>query len=801
MVYGIYVKMAELSNIESINESFDNLKKLIDDIKSNMMSSDDCNNQFYTIIQTLDGLVTKVSEIEHDKALPSDEYTILQTNILEVRNELSRMNKSIDDTICGGLKELLARLTEKVNRLEILTNNAGIDQQVVMNATSQIEKSLSAKLKESSDMLYSQGISATDAIREDVSVINGNMKECVEYLEKSVKAVSADAVQHVSDDLTVLGTTIEKTSDNLKRSVIDIFTRIQEAVEHSANSGVSKTNVDFKALDKDFEMIRNGIYNLNANTEQKINQLSSLVEELDLFKKLESFSKLKDLPAIGDLKHTLENNINRIVDEYSYTLQSSQSREELNSSTQQFRKDVYNEIVSMLSNVSEYLIETEEKTKIQLQAEEQEKELEKNQLEQFAEKIDELTSVTELNNSGYDNIQIELKDIREKCSSITEMIEIIAKKSSSKRTAFEESMLEIKNNVQEIQLKSDYLKKQSSEIGEIVRECSKSIIESSEPDRNNIKNMLSDIKKNISILQSGDEETDYTYSMQDIESDIAKIRIYLNELNQNGVSVNSDEFSDELNSVVVMVDSMKQQLNKIDECDLSDTMAKMKDDVTSISTRVNKLLLTSDGSSNMIESSLKEFKLLSTEIDEQLKLMSETNKFKNIEDVLLAVKKSLEESSNYNNIINQSLIMLAEWVDSAGETITNIYESQSKLNSLDEIKDLVIEAKTNLVNSSEKVVNSIQTMFEDTNTLVKNIEIIDYSSSFDELKTKLSEQDVRLDKQEERLNKIDEKLTTILEMVAKNDSSELSSKINDIDLKMEKLNRSIEKLTSYVDED
>lgn len=790
-------EMAELSNIESINERFGELKKLIDDVKSNMMSGDDCNNQFYTIIQTLDNLVTSVSNLKNDKSLPSDEYTILQTNILEVRNELSRMNKSIDETICGGLKELMIKLTEKVNRLEILTNNAGIDQQVVMNATSQIEKSLSAKIKETSDMLYSQGISATDTIREDVSVVNGNMKECVEYLEKTVKAVSDDAVQHVSDDLTVLGTTIEKTTDNLKRSIIDIFTRIQEAIEQGVGNGVSKSSFDTKELDNDFEMLKNGIYNLNVNTEQKINQLSSLVEELDVFKKLESFSKLKDLPAIGDLKHTLENNINRIVDEYSYTLQSSQNRDELNSSTQQFRKDVYNEIVSMLSNVSEYLIETEEKTKAQLK----EEEFEKNQIEQFSEKIDELTSVTELNNSGYDNIQIELKDIREKCASISEMIEANVKKSSAKRTALEESMLEIKNDVQEIQLKSDYLKKQSSEIGEIVRECSKSIIESSEPDRNNIKNMLSDIKKNISILQSGDEETDYTYSMQDIESDIAKIRIYLNELNQNGVSVNSDEFSDELNSVVVMVDSMKQQLNKIDECDLSDTMAKMKDDVTSISTRVNKLLLTSDSSSNMIESSLKEFKLLSTEIDEQIKSMADSSKFKTIEDELNTIKKSLEESSSYNNIINQSLIMLAEWVDSAGETITNIFEKQSKLDALDELKELIVDAKSNISNSSEDVVSSVKSMLEETNTLVKDIEIIDYKSSFDELEAKLSEQDIKLEKQEERLNKIDEKLTTILEMVAKNDSGELSSKINDIDLKMEKLNRSIEKLTSYVNED
>ena len=166
-----------------------------------------------------------------------------------------------------------------------------------------------------------------------------------------------------------------------------------------------------------------------------------------------------------------------------------------------------------------------------------------------------------------------------------------------------------------------------------------------------------------------------------------------------------------------------------------------------------------------------------------------------------AIKKSLEESSSYNNIINQSLIMLAEWVDSAGETITNIFEKQSKLDSLDELKELIVDAKSNISNSSEDVVSLVKSMLEETNTLVKDIEIIDYKSSFDELEAKLSEQDIKLEKQEERLNKIDEKLTTILEMVAKNDSGELSSKINDIDLKMEKLNRSIEKLTSYVNED
>ena len=41
----------------------------------------------------------------------------------------------------------------------------------------------------------------------------------------------------------------------------------------------------------------------------------------------------------------------------------------------------------------------------------------------------------------------------------------------------------------------------------------------------------------------------------------------------------------------------------------------------------------------------------------------------------------------------------------------------------------------------------------------------------------------------------------ILELVAKNDSNDVSVKMNNIDEKMEKLNKSIERLTSYVNEE
>ncbi len=736
--------MTELQNIESIETNFNELKTLIKEVKTGMMNGADCNNQLYVIMQSLDSITSIINSIANEKVKPTDEFTILQTNILEVKKELAGMNNCVQDVVNKNLKQIMTTLTEKVNRLEILNNNAGIDQRVIIDLADKSEKN---KLE-----------------------INTNLKDCIEYLDKSIKAISNDAIQHISDDITLLSNSYEKTSDNLKRSIIDMLSRVQEALaaqSSTGNNSAPSSNIN----EDDVEMLKNGIYNLNAKNEQRFTKLNRLIEEMEVFSKLENFAKLKDLPAVGELRKTLQSKLNTIVEKYSYTLQSSQNQNELDSATKLFRKEVYNAIISMLGNVSEFLIdETSSGTT-------------SNGV--IAEKLDELTSVTELNNSGYNNIQIELNDLRDRCDTIQEYVK-----------QFGDVANEIKADVSDIQTRSETIKNNNSEVSEIVRECAKSIIENSEPDRHTIKDMLSDIKKNISILQSGDEESDYTYSMQDIESDVAKIRLYLNELAQNGLTVNSEEFSDELNGIVVMVDSIKQQLNKIDEADVSDTLAKMKEDVTSISTRVNKLLLTSDNSYNMIEASLKEFKILSEEIDEQIKSIADNNKFQVLEDSMESVKTALSESNNYNSVINQSLIMLAEWVDNAGELITNIHEGQIKKDSLDDLKLMFTQ-------SSDNVISTVKTMLEGTENLIHGIEIpsqIDYSESINNLSEKFAEQTILIERQEERINQLDEKLTTILGFIAKNNSDDISSRMNEIELKLDKLNTGLEKLTNFIEE-
>ena len=68
--------------------------------------------------------VTEASESVFDAAG-------LQKCIADIKNELSVMNKNMGEVVNTPLNELVKKLTEKVNRLEILTNNSVLDKTIM----------------------------------------------------------------------------------------------------------------------------------------------------------------------------------------------------------------------------------------------------------------------------------------------------------------------------------------------------------------------------------------------------------------------------------------------------------------------------------------------------------------------------------------------------------------------------------------------------------------------------------------------------------------------------------------------
>lgn len=678
--------MTGLGNEEMTTDGISEIKDIVTNIKENMMSEKDCNNQLYTIIQTLDGIGTYLEQLQNNNAGSADGFTVLQTNILEVRNEIARLNQSVDATNLAEFEPLVAKLTEKVNRLDIIANNSGIDKQVLMNVSAQLEQNLSAKLNENSETLFNQ----SSQLKSDIEILNENLKDGVQYLERALKANAGTGdgsnLKSLSEDLVLLSSNIEKSNNNLKKSMIDLFSKIQENINTVNFSKVTGGGggVNAEALQANLEMLKNGLYNVNVNSTQQYNKMLQVLSEFEAYKNLEKFAKISSLPAIGDMKTALYKNLASIVSEFAAQFETNQP----NTIAEQLTENVYNEFVAMLSNVSGYVVEAE-----------------KNEENTISDKIDELLPFTKES----------IKDI---------------------------------------------------------------------------KDLICDLKRGISCLQSGDEETEYTYSMQDMESDAAKIRIYLNELGQHVNTLAQKDVSEDLNNIYLTLDSINQKVQKNEKYKITDNINKIQEDVLSISSRVNTLLLSSDKDSEALNASLVEFKALFKEINDELKSQTHIEHYNNIETALERVNTVLQENKGYNELINQSLVMLAEWVDNAGESLTNI--SARLGGGIESIKIPEAIDYTAKIEALEQLVSE------------QNLQIAQQQSYINAMDEKLGVilgQNQQIALQEEKLRQIDERITTVLEFSAKNDSAVVMQKMNNIDAKLEKLNNSIGKLTSYVDEE
>lgn len=613
--------MTELGNEKMTTESIAEIKNLVTDIKENMMSEKNCNDQLYTIIQTLDGIGNYISRLEQNEEPKSEEFTVLQTNLLEVRNEIARLNQSIDSTNLAEFEPLVTKLTEKVNRLDIIANNSGIDKQILLNTSAQLEQNIGTKLNENAEVLYNQSNTATNLIKTDIETLNENLKDGIQYLEKIFKTKVENSnesnVSSISDDILLLSTNIEKSNANLKKSVIDIFSKIQEninSLSFSKVAGVGGVNVE--ALQENLEMLKNGLYNLNVNTTQQYNKILETISET---------------PEVEEKEDT--------------------TKEEIH------------------SKVNELLPFTKESVK-------------------------------------------------------------------------------------------------------------------------DIKDLICELKRNISYLQSGEEESDYTYCMQDIESDLAKIRIYLNELGQHINTLALNNNNEELNNIYLTLDKINQRVQKDETYEVTDNIKKMQEDILSISTRVNTLLLSSDKDTETLNTSLDKFQNCFEEINSQLKSETNARQYSNIESALEQINKVLDDNKNYNELINQSLVMLAEWVDNAGESLTNISDKLG-----DGIKSIQIPET---IDYTAKIEALEQKILEQNAQIAQQQE---YISSMDEKLAVILNQNQQIASLEERLKQMDERMTTILEFSAKNDASVVMDKMTNIDEKLEKLNNSIGKLTSYVDEE
>ena len=585
-----------------------------------------------------------------------------------------------------------------------------------------------ATVKDQKKFLDTVNILETLSTLEDISKLKG-----IEQLEQLSNIISVDKLNALNK-LTLLDKLknldcldeLEKipkisgmleTQDKIKNTIVELDKRIDT---------ISKNYANFNLIEEDFKNELNAVK--TAIMKHVINvfeQLSFVVEG----EEIKDFVDEKSQNAISVTKQFMENTISDSENSIKFSIseikellkdrQDIEDLKQLQCDLKSQNETIENSIESLnpleYKDLEEDLLRLQN-ISIQLDSFQQrfEEEFSKNTVEEISQKLEE-TKDEYLKNIGEEvkqNIQPELDS---KFNEVKEHVD--------------EQFSEVNEQFNEVNAKFNGVNEQFNAVSE----------------------QFNAVKEQFNVLRVGsteDVEDDYTYAMQDIESDIAHLRLAMDELTTCVKSNSLKQIADYVNEIVKQVDSMKFNISQDDIFKIKIDIEKITGDVISISSRMNKLLLASDESAQALNASLVSFRDTISELYTGLKKLDYSAMIEKLNIIEEKMASYEQKEHTTFNVINK----ITEWANSFEEKTDEISETINKLKKS--------------MPSNEAVLDDLEEKFA---------------------------------KQQQRMDMLEEKLDELLSK--DKDSSNISKKFTDIDKQLTKLNNNIEKLTSYVDEE
>ncbi len=325
-----------------------------------------------------------------------------------------------------------------------------------------------------------------------------------------------------------------------------------------------------------------------------------------------------------------------------------------------------------------------------------------------------------------------------------------------------------------------------------------------------LKDEIGTINEKITSIISADGDIDYVYSLQDLESDIANLRLALNEMKENSHDEEFNNLVSSTNDIYKLVETIKSELpNKND-------FESIAEDIVSISTRTNKLLLASDESYKALQDNLQDFKLVINDLDERTRNFSQEAGIDRLDSKINALNSMMVNGAKTNQVFNQVFEYLAEWVDNASTQINSISDRVESLDEIGQIKTMLNDLKAEAEDNSESVelVEALGSVFDKQTKRISSIEtkldriIVDntvnasnipnWSNMEETLNRFLVAMDEKFVTQQERINSLEAKLETAMSLLDDKSTVQLTKKVGGMDRQIAKLNKSIEKIASHV---
>ncbi len=738
-----------------INLEIENIVNSITEINSS--NNENFNSYFEKAISVIDDKFSKIDTVMGElKNISSPDSSNISENLSSLKQEINLINTDICNTLNDGAENIIKSFEPVKSGIESFLNNEfsgildDVKAQIELSYKS-IEDNVINGLEDNNASLYKLEDAYKDTlnkITEIESFLHEQNAENIELLKLAVENVNKN---------------VEENSNNTNSFISDWRLEIDRISKQL--SGINRTVNDSLAL---------FAADIRKSVEEKINNfVENLKSHID-----SSANNQEILSSITEINNEINGKLSTFLVEQSNK----------NANIEMFIKSEIEQLTSSLNDLlKEDLFKDFEgdiKKLIKDIKSEQGKYIEQAQtsLEALHQKLDILTADDEIFNTELsetietltDKIAVlaQENDIKDIKNLITEQKDYFDKLEVSQKN---EMMIKCLDEILE-KLSNLDLEKSSNDIKESVINTVVSVFEQMsfieeteeikdfvEEKTDELNRHINDVREQLKQITSNSNDSDYSYTLQDVESDIAKLRLALNEISNTSSKDDIDKLNQNIDKIAVTVKDIESSLTPDEFSDLKEEFDKLNEDIVSISSRTNKLLLNSDESYKALNDGLDKFNGMVSGLEEKLDYLDNKEITQRIEQEIDSVKSIVTTSLNSNKVLHQVMGYLGEWIDSASENLTSISE---RVSEIDEVKNMIYELKNDM---PEK-------------TLL------------------LDELQIRFENQESRIDRLELKIEKVLAALSEKNNNVLNKKVDKIEKQISALGKNIEKLASYVDE-
>lgn len=786
----------ETSVSDFTEENFELVKNVINKIDANVSAVLEKNNEIS------ENWKSTIEELNNQIRENQKEYEHSLVNLLEqvegtLDEKLLTSQKDLQEWISGILENneivqiLKDNSQETFDRLEALKMQ--VEEGFVMNDSSQrVVESVKKVLGETIDTLNEKFASLDQKVDVIAMADNTELFDAIDESSEKINSI-LNSVKTELDGVSVALAAkdyevVVKDCENIQFSLEQLHSKIDAIALNGSEEKLDYVSVACKNIQDLLGEVQKKVASLeddNANkisafTEKFEKSLTDLNTKVDVLAMADN-SELEDLVATSTQK--LQDSVTDLHTKVDVLAMADNSElEDLISDSSQNLSDRIDELHSkvdiLAADDNSYLEESIDDIRDLIQEQQSLFSTLDNSDDKIAKMLELLQDKVEaLANTDVSEIKDEIHSIKDLIEYQKEYFEKYTDDEKSQEISSHLQTLigdisKIEKNVSEIDLEKNSQDIKDSVMTAILSAMDQvSFVEETEEIKdfveektNAINETLLDVKKQLTnISNAGNSDMDfYSYSLQDVESDLAKLRLTLNELSANPSS--NDEvgvISANIGRMAKSIEQLQADLkNKEADGALQTDFEKLKEDILSLSVRTNKILLNSDNSQKFITDTLDDFTQKTTNLQDKLEDLA-NNK---LDARLSVIENTVKENASTSKRLQSVMTYLGEWMDGTTEAISNIQETTAQAST---VTEMIETLKSEIPNQAE-ILEAVEVKFE--------------------------EQQAKIDNLEQKLEKVLEKLSAL-------DENVINTKIDKLDEKLDRLSMNIEKLTAYVDEE